>query len=111
MKKYIRCATISEDDEYVPNVSDSDGEYISETVSDEIKERYGKRYKKLRVDISDLSVNDNSVNMLVDVYNGDKLLKEDKFSFSAYDSYFDYQDYTSHLNRTIYKFVSNIITR
>lgn len=110
MKKYIKSSEGSWEMDYHPEISE-DVDDIIPTLQDEVKQKFQRRYKNIQVDIDDIQWDSNRLEADVDIYNGEKYIKSAHFSFSAYDSYFNHEDYISHLNRKIYEFVSNIAVR
>lgn len=110
MKRYIKSSEDSWDTDYHPEISE-DIDDIIPTLQEEVKQKFQRRYKNIQVDVDDIQWDSNRLEADIDIYNNGKHIKSAHFSFSAYDSYFDHQDYTSHLNRKIYEFVSSISAR
>lgn len=107
MKRYITANNMI-DEEYIPNITFDDGEDIVVKVISGIKDRLLRRYKNIYVDADDINVQDNRVQFDVEIYHRNRKIRGGQFYFHAYDSYFDYSDYESHLNRTIDEFVRGI---
>lgn len=110
MKRYIKSSEDSWDMDYHPEISEDVDDIIT-TLQEEVKQKFQRRYKNIQVDVDDIKWSSNRLEADVDIYNGEKHMKSAHFSFSAYDSYFDHEDYVSHLNRKIYEFVSNMTAR
>ena len=108
MKRYI-LSDATPGSDYIPQSFDRDSAYdIAYAVETRIKDKFGKRWKGLSVEIDDISFSDNSVEMQVDVYNKDTLKCDGRFKFTQYEDYFDKADYESHINRKVNGFVDSI---
>ena len=110
MKRYIKSSEDSWDMDYHPEISEDVDDIVS-TLQEEVKQKFQRRYKNIKVDVDDVRWDSDKLAADVYIYNGAKLMKSAYFSFSAYSSYFDHEDYIGHLNRKIYEFVSNIASR
>lgn len=102
----ILCKT---EEEYRPAPFDHrSANELADDVHDAIYQKYGKRFKKISVDIDDIKFDDDYVKFYVDVYNDDKLKFEGEFEFSPYSDYWDQTDYEQHKKSTIARFVKDL---
>lgn len=110
MKRYIKSNEDSWDMDYHPEISEDIDDIIS-TLQEEVKQKFQRRYKNIKVDVDDVRWDSDKLAADVYIYNGSKLMKSAYFSFSTYSAYFDHEDYIGHINRKIHEFVSNIDAR
>ena len=82
---------------------------IADDVHDAVFTKYGKRFKKIDVEVSDILYDDNTVSFDVKVYNGDKLKMSGHFEFTPYSDYWDVSDYDQHRNTTVSRFVNGLV--
>lgn len=108
MKRVIRA---SWDDmfTFTPGDIEPQVDDIIEELISRVREKYGRRFKKLQLDIDDIRWGKHSLKAQVTLYNGDRLISDSEFSFAAYDEYFDEDDYNQHITRTIVEFVDNLV--
>ena len=81
---------------------------IIDDVHTAILDKYGRRFRKIDVEIDDVLYDDYTVSFHVDVFNGDVLKMSKEFEFTPYSDYWDVSDYNQHLSTTITRFVDNL---
>ena len=81
---------------------------ILDAVEDSILEMYGRRYKKLDINIYDIHFSEESMSSKIVLENNRRFLVSKVFTFTPYSDYFDLSDYQQHLDTSIYKFVKDL---
>lgn len=101
--------TYSDIEEYRPeifNVKLADD--LVNDVKAAILDKYGRKFKRIRIKVEDLYWDDDHVDFEVEVYNGEKLRLSGLFEFTQYSDYWDISDYEQHRNVTISRFVKSL---
>lgn len=106
MKRVIRSSS-NFDMEFVPELS---WEFVENIILPQLKEKviekFGRRYKKIAVDLDDIAWEGNRMQAEVIVYNNNQEKLRGMFTFAAWDNYFDEDDFHSHLRQKIASFVN-----
>lgn len=106
----MKVRILASDDMFIPeSFDDVDIDDIVENIRQKVLDKYGRRFKRISVDIDDISWNDTRFRCEVSIFNGDRLVSQKYFDFTQYDDYFDESDYSSHFNREIISFVENLV--
>lgn len=106
----MKVRILASDDMFIPeSFDDTDVEDIIETIRQKVLDKYGRRFKKIAIDIDDVSWSDTRFRCEVSIFNGNRLVSQKYFDFTQYDDYFDESDYNSHLSREIISFVGNLV--
>lgn len=107
MKRVIKSNVNS--DEFVPEMS---WDFVESAILPQLKskviERFGRRYKGIDVDLDDVALEGNRMQAEVIVYNNGNEKNRGTFSFVAWDSYWDEDDFNSHLAQKLNSFVSSL---
>lgn len=97
-------------DTFYPKFTQEIVDNILDELVDKISDKYRRPGRMIDVDIDEIQWDDekNSLSALIVVYvNGD--IKADKiFKFTAYDEYFDEDDFDSHIYRKIDNFIQSL---
>lgn len=108
MKKVIR-ASVNED-EFVPSTFDDEFvEDIINKIKIQIKQKFGRRFKKMEIDVDDIAFEGTRMQAEFIVYNNGSAKADEKFRFSAYSGYWDEDDFNQHINTSISSFVENLV--
>lgn len=82
--------------------------YAIPKITEVCEATFGKRLKNYGLVLRVNNSVQNEVHIEVKIMNGDDEKKSGVFQYTPYDEYFDEQDFLTHLNTSIVRFVKNL---